>query len=299
MIDEDARYMKSHEWARREEDDIFAVGLSRYAIEQLGDIVYMELPRTGETFEQGAAAAGGSTEFYVDDPAEMPPVEKEIVLWGEDPELEQWLGHRGISTRRFSEDGPAEREVILVSRTPQAPGGAAAFRELARRIGRGSNVVFLSPEVFREGDQPLRWLPLRQKGSLATIRSWVYLKDEWAKRHPIFDGLPAGGLMDLTFYRELISDLVWAGQEPPAEAVAGGINASQAYSSGLLVASCELAAGRFILNTLRIREHLGTHPAAERLLRNMLRFAAQATRQPAAELPPGFEAQLASMGYSQ
>jgi hypothetical protein len=32
---------------------------------------------------------------------------------------------------------------------------------------------------------------LNQKGTLAVRRSWVYLEDEWAKRHPIFDGLPA------------------------------------------------------------------------------------------------------------
>jgi len=54
MIDEEARYLKTHEWARPEEDDIFAVGLSSYAIEQLGDIVYMELPKTGDVLEKGA-----------------------------------------------------------------------------------------------------------------------------------------------------------------------------------------------------------------------------------------------------
>jgi hypothetical protein len=107
----------------------------------------------------------------------------------------------------------------------------------------------------------------------------------------------AGGLLDLTFYRELIPDLVWAGQDPPTEAVAGAINAAQGYSSGLLVAVYELEAGRFILNTLRIRDHLGRHPAAERLLRNMLRYAARDTRKPPAALPPDFDTQLSALGY--
>ena len=92
--------------------------------------------------------------------------------------------------------------------------------------------------------------------------------------------------MDYTFYREIIPDVVWSGQDPPAEAVAGAIKASQDYSSGLMVAVYELGAGRFVLNTLRIRENLGRHPAAERLLRNMLRYAAETATQPVAQRPP-------------
>jgi hypothetical protein len=185
------------------------------------------------------------------------------------------------------------REVILAGATP--PAGAGAFRDLVTRIARGSTAVFLCPEVFRRGDQPIGWLPLRNRGSLATMRNWVYLKDEWAKRHPIFDGLPTG-LLDYTFYREIIPDFAWAGQDPPAEVVAGAINTSQAYSSGLLLSVHNLS-GRFILNTLRIRENLGTHPAAERLLRNLLRFAARDAGKPLADPPADLDAQIKALGY--
>ena len=58
-----------------------------------------------------------------------------------------------------------------------------------------------------------------------------------------------------------------------------------------------LRAGRFVLNTLHIREHLGRQPVAERLLRNMLRFAAQETTQPPAALPPDFAETLKTFGY--
>jgi len=103
--------------------------------------------------------------------------------------------------------------------------------------------------------------------------------------------------MDYTFYREIIPDAVWMGQEPPYEAVAGAIKASQDYSSGLMVSVYPFGAGRFILNTLLIRENLGSHPAAERLLRNLLRYAARNLDQPMADLPADFEAQLKSIGY--
>ena len=103
--------------------------------------------------------------------------------------------------------------------------------------------------------------------------------------------------MDHAFYREVLPNTVWAGQDVPAEVVAGAINTACGYSSGLTVAVYNLGAGRFTLNTLRIRENLGSDPVAERLLRNMLRHAARDTAKPPADLPADFDQQLKAMGY--
>ena len=249
------------------------------------------------TLEKGGAPTGGATEFYVGDPAALPAVEGEAVLWGEDAGLSQWLKTHQIRTRPWAAEEPASREVVLASRTPAAPGDAAAFAQLARRIARGATVVFLSPEIFKQGNKPLGWLPLKNKGTASPVWSWLYLKDEWAKAHPVFDGLPSGGLMDYAFYREIIPDLLLTGQDPPAEAVAGAIKASQDYSSGLMLEVHELGSGRFILNTLRIREQLGVHPAADRLLVNLLRYAGRDQVKPLAPLPPDFETSLRSLGF--
>jgi len=62
------------------------------------------------------------------------------------------------------------------------------------------------------------------------------------------------------------------------------------------VAVYPLGAGRMVLNTLHIREHLGRQPVAERLLRNMLRYAGGHCTEPWAELPADFEAQLKALG---
>jgi hypothetical protein len=256
------------------------------------------------TFEQGAAAMGGETEFYVADPAELPKVETEVVLWGDDPELAGWLKAHGICTRPFSslpqageEPGVKGREVILASSNPPSPGGAPVFRDLAQRIARGSSVVFLCSSVFAKGDEPIGWVPLVKKGSRPGLPAWLYHKDEWTKNHPVFEGLPAGGLMDYTFYREIISDAAWVGQDAPAEVVAGATNTSIDYSAGLTVSVNSLGAGRFILNTLLIRENLGRSPVADRLLINMLRHAARDAAKPPADLPADFDAQLKSLGY--
>jgi hypothetical protein len=50
-----------------------------------------------------------------------------------------------------------------------------------------------------------------------------------------------------------------------------------------------------VLNSLRIRENLGRHPAAERLLRNMLRYAARDLEKPPVKLPANVEAVLETL----
>ena len=252
------------------------------------------------SFERGAAAAGGKTSFFISDRAALPPVKEEIVFWGEDSVVTNWLAERGVRFRPFGGTRSGKPEVILAGLKPESPGGATAFRELAKRIAAGSSVIFLAPEVFALADQSTRWLPLVSKGSVMQITpGWggLYLKDEWNKSHPIFDGLPSGGLMDYTYYRDIIPDLVFVGQSAPSEAVAGAIKASQGYASGLTVAVYPLGKGRFILNTLRIRENLTAQPSAGRILLNMLNDAGKGMALTESDLPVDFEQHLDEMGY--
>lgn len=49
---EDIRYTSEHEWAR-EEGGIITIGITSYATDQLGDIVFVELPEPGRALEVG------------------------------------------------------------------------------------------------------------------------------------------------------------------------------------------------------------------------------------------------------
>ena len=53
----DLKFLKSHEWARREGDGKVTVGISDHAQGLLGDLVYVELPSVGDTVTAGAAVA--------------------------------------------------------------------------------------------------------------------------------------------------------------------------------------------------------------------------------------------------
>ena len=51
-LPEDVRYADDHEWAKKSGDTV-RIGISDYAQDQLGDIVFVELPEVGSTFNKG------------------------------------------------------------------------------------------------------------------------------------------------------------------------------------------------------------------------------------------------------
>jgi glycine cleavage system H protein len=53
MVPDDLRFTKEHEWVRVDGDEA-VVGITQYAADQLGDIVFVELPAVGRTLEQFA-----------------------------------------------------------------------------------------------------------------------------------------------------------------------------------------------------------------------------------------------------
>ena len=52
----DIRYSKDHEWIRRD-GDVAIIGITDYAQNQLGDVVYVELPAVGKQVEKGKEMA--------------------------------------------------------------------------------------------------------------------------------------------------------------------------------------------------------------------------------------------------
>lgn len=56
-IPENLKYASSHEWSKLEDNDTVKVGISDFAQEQLGDLVYVELPEIGQHFDAGDQCA--------------------------------------------------------------------------------------------------------------------------------------------------------------------------------------------------------------------------------------------------
>lgn len=52
----DAKFTKDHEWILMEDDEIGIVGITDYAQDQLGELVYVELPEVDQEFSAGSDA---------------------------------------------------------------------------------------------------------------------------------------------------------------------------------------------------------------------------------------------------
>ena len=51
------KFTEDHEWLRLEDDGTVTIGITDYAQDQLGDIVYIELPNEGDILSMGSEAA--------------------------------------------------------------------------------------------------------------------------------------------------------------------------------------------------------------------------------------------------
>lgn len=56
-IPQDLKYTQSHEWISIESDGSVRIGITDYAQEALGDLVFVELPTAGDQIDQGDACA--------------------------------------------------------------------------------------------------------------------------------------------------------------------------------------------------------------------------------------------------
>jgi glycine cleavage system H protein len=130
MYPENFRYTKEHEWVRVE-GDTGVVGLTDYAQEQLGDIVYVDLPKVGTRLELGKSLGSVESVKAVSDI--YSPVSGEVVEVNEtlatapeklntDPHGDAWLVKIKLSA-------PGEIQQLLSAGDYQkfvgAEGGAA------------------------------------------------------------------------------------------------------------------------------------------------------------------------------
>ena len=111
---DDRRYARTHEWAKTE-GDLVRIGISDYAQQQLGDIVFLELPPPGRSVQQGEVMGTVESVKAVSDlyaPVSGEVVESNADL-GDQPELvnEDPYGRGWMVVIRA--DSPAELASLL------------------------------------------------------------------------------------------------------------------------------------------------------------------------------------------
>jgi glycine cleavage system H protein len=113
-LDPEARYAKTHEWARKEGDEIVC-GISDHAQESLSDVVYVELPEVGDTLEKGepfgvVESVKAASDLYMPMGGEITGVNEALEdtpeLVNQDPYGEGWM-------IRFFPSNPAEFDDLM------------------------------------------------------------------------------------------------------------------------------------------------------------------------------------------
>jgi len=116
FLPDDVHYTETHEWVRDEEETV-VVGVGDYAQDQLGDIVFVELPGIGDTFEKGEEfgtleSVKAVSEIYL-------PVAGKIVAineaLSEEPELVNQEPYNSGWMVEIEPDDPDEIQTLMTS----------------------------------------------------------------------------------------------------------------------------------------------------------------------------------------
>jgi len=169
------------------------------------------------------------------------------------------------------------------------------------RIYNEKGEMIVEDTALKNGRAALGWLPLAKKGRCYRFGDWLYHKECVAKAHPVFDGLQAKGIMDWDYYGPVISSWLFEVEENPDEVIAAAFAAGYAcpggYASGIMMASYPFLKGRFLVNTFNVLDQIDKHPAADRLLLNMINYASSYAGKPTSALPKTFDRTLKAIGY--
>lgn len=111
---DDVKYSKDHEWARLE-DGTVTVGISDYAQDQLGDIVFVEVPQVGERFDRGAEfgtleSVKAVSEIYMPVGGEITAVNQKLE---DEPELVNQEPFKAGWLVKVKPDDPVEMDQLM------------------------------------------------------------------------------------------------------------------------------------------------------------------------------------------
>ena len=216
----------------------------------------------------GGASVLGRETVIVGDRQLLPKPHKAVVAVEQGDRLAGALTALGVE-REPLHAGP---QTILVG----SGATAAELRQVVDAVSAGSTAIFLAPSVLFDGQKGrLDRLPIEPKLRLSDTAPRYWGRDDVVMPHPYFDGLPAAQLMDLLYYRDLIATHSLMGFPEGARnivpAFAVGRPGGKGYSVGSNLLTVPLGRGTVVLSTLRLIENLGRHPAADRLLLNLIR----------------------------
>lgn len=227
---------------------------------------------------RGGRPAGGRLAVHVAAPVRGPATPLHVVAFGLAPAATAWLLDHGVAVDPLSATTDASTPTVLVG-DPGTDADPAVWARLHRLVTAGATAVFLTPDGPRRGDAPLGWLPLEHGGRCEPFYDWVYHREWVGARHPLLDDVGAVGVLDWDRFGPLLGSRMYEGMPDGAEvaiaAFAVGYSTPGGYASGIVLGAYPSGSGRVVLNALELLPNLDRHPLADRLLMNLIRWAAR------------------------
>ncbi|MBI3971003.1 MAG: hypothetical protein HY332_06910 [Chloroflexi bacterium] len=278
-------------WERRTTARVAASvgGVRPLAVPVLREGVRLEGPpgtyRLTADLLEGGSAGGRQVAFFASAAPAPLPASRSVALWGVPSLAQRWLEARGVrclpfepnAARGTGEGGVVSTGTILVGDV-SACATDATWAAFVSQIARGATGVLLSPQALKQGDDPVARLPLAPKGRHAPFNNWLYHREDVARPHAVVAGLQGPGILDWDYYGQAIPRSLFDGQDTPHETIVAGFAvgypSATGVVTGLALGAYRLGDGRLVLNTFRLLEELDANPAADRLLLNLVEYAA-------------------------
>jgi hypothetical protein len=146
--------------------------------------------------------------------------------------------------------------------------------DLRRWVQDGGRVVWLA-ERGEAQQTHLGPLGIAQRHGRTWQGDWASSMS-WLRHDRLFGGIPTGGVVDFAF-ADLTPESVIVGLTPRdfATRVHAGLFVGWVHHAAALVAERAVDGGRIVICTFRLREHLGAHPVATIMMRDMIAHVAR------------------------
>lgn len=213
-----------------------------------------------------------------------------VWVWDDKSGLEGWLRQRGITSKAGDVEKVQPGDLILVADVHPAETIIQGIQEAVRK---GATAAILQPALFFSNLEPDRssgessfsktlqpvagaWKPdLRRISWWGGPGAWGYARTVLALNHDFLAGLPQAVPFEAQpTYQRVAPQYTWVLSGQPEglvidrAVVESCLHVDIPYTADLL--SVPSGKGKLFLSTLRIAEHLGADPAADRILENII-----------------------------
>ncbi len=250
--------------------------LATLSIPVLDEMIALDVPTGSYQMHVdivGAAATDSQLNFYVTNEEDITTSAKQIVSTYQNERMLALLARAGVEITSLADADPAVPAVILVDWCDEDVRDEV-FDKIYTMIENGSRAFIVNRHILNGPSGNTHYLRIENKPVIGGEPDWLYHKEYLAKRaHPYFKGMPKG-MMDWEYWIYMISGFDFRTGAIPEDIASisfgtGCIN-PDGYHGGFNIGTYRIGKGALIVNTYNFVETVGTNPAADRLLLNIL-----------------------------